>query len=252
MPALTRQLRNTRRAATKRTILSSLDETQATSIPLPHHPKHSNTEKDMDYDINASNKEAIELLLVDLESQVNKKITSIIMNAKLACEQLKQVGFLNSLPIEKKVKNMTVKEYNEQFGANVLECVQHAMNTAHEEGEGIMRRKRAHLETPARSAVGPMIQRTPFISKTGSPVDFGLVATVAKKRRMGSAKFSRNDDNAAGDDVTLSLDVGKGQYISLSDPSSLEHLDVEMKDTARTQLKVLQDQMAKLMAQLGN
>jgi hypothetical protein len=69
---------------------------------------------------------------------------------------------------------------------------------------------------------------------------------------MGSAKFSRNDDNAAGDDVTLSLDVGKGQYISLSDPSSLEHLDVEMKDTARTQLKVLQDQMAKLMAQLGN
>lgn len=207
----------------------------------------------MDYEINASSKEAIELLLVDLESQVNKKITSIIMNAKLACEQLKQVGFLNSLPIEKKVKNMTVKEFNEQFGANVLECVQHELNTAaQEEGEGIMRRKRAHLETPARTAVGPMIQRTPFISKTGSPVDFGLVATVAKKRRMGSAKFSRNDDNAAGDDVTLSLDVGKGQYISLSDPSSLEHLDVEMKDTARTQLKVLQDQMAKLMAQLGN
>ena len=52
--------------------------------------------------------------------------------------------------------------------------------------------------------------------------------------------------------MTLSLDVGKGQYISLSDPSSLEHLDVDMKDTARLQLKVLQDQMSKLMAQLGN
>ena len=123
----------------------------------------------MDYEINASSKEAIELLLVDLESQVNKKITSIIMNAKLACEQLKQVGFLNSLPIEKKVKNMTVKEFNEQFGANVLECVQHELNTAaQEEGEGIMRRKRAHLETPARTAVGPMIQRTPLYVFLGS------------------------------------------------------------------------------------
>ena len=92
------------------------------------------------------------------------------------------------------------------------------------------------------------------VSKTGSPIDIGLVATVAKKRRMGSSKLSHEDDEHedSTDDVTLSLDVGKGQYISLSDPSSLEHLDVEMKDTARTQLKVLQDQMAKLMDQLGN
>ena len=74
---------------------------------------------------------------------------------------------------------------------------------------------------------------------------------------MGSLTKTTNDASSSNssspeEDVTLSLDVGKGQYISLSDPSSLEHLDGDMKDTARIQLKVLQDQMSKLMAQLGN
>ena len=93
------------------------------------------------------------------------------------------------------------------------------------------------------------------VSKTR---DIGLVATVSKKRRMGSlTKIANNVSSSSNssspeEDVTLSLDVGKGQYISLSDPSSLQHLDVDMKDTARNQLKVLQDQMSKLMAQLGN
>ena len=167
MPALTRQLRNTRRAATKRTILSSLDETQVTTLPLPHKNQRDKT---TDYEIDATNKEAIDLLLADLESQLQKRITNIVMNAKLACEQLNQVGFLNSLQIEKKIKTMTVKEYNETFGANVLECMQDVVKEAAarvvQEVDGkdcdMMRRKRAHLETPARTAVGPMIQRTPL------------------------------------------------------------------------------------------
>ena len=46
--------------------------------------------------------------------------------------------------------------------------------------------------------------------------------------------------------------VGDGRYISLSDPSSVQHLDAEMKSTAKSQLKVMQDQMTMLMAKLGN
>jgi hypothetical protein len=67
-----------------------------------------------------------------------------------------------------------------------------------------------------------------------------VVATVTKKRRSvrGEAKFEIN--------------VGDGRYISLNDPSGVNQLDSNMKATAATQLKVLQDQMASLMAQLQN
>jgi len=66
-----------------------------------------------------------------------------------------------------------------------------------------------------------------------------LVATVSKKRR-------------GNDTAIFDINVGEGCYINLSDPCSLNQLDDEMKTTAKTQLKVLQDQMARLMASLGN
>lgn len=71
-------------------------------------------------------------------------------------------------------------------------------------------------------------------------VDEGaLVATVSKKRRgKASAVFDIN--------------VGEGRYINLQDPSSMKYLEGDMKDAAISQLKILQDQMASLMAQLNN
>jgi hypothetical protein len=65
------------------------------------------------------------------------------------------------------------------------------------------------------------------------------VATVTKKRR-----------NNGGDKVAFDISIGDGKYINLSDPNSAAELSGEMKTTAMTQLKVLQDQMASLMAQL--
>jgi hypothetical protein len=64
-----------------------------------------------------------------------------------------------------------------------------------------------------------------------------VVATVTKKRR---GNLSAN----------LEINVGEGRYISLCDPNGLEELDSEMKATAATQIKVIQDHMACLMAQL--
>lgn len=64
-----------------------------------------------------------------------------------------------------------------------------------------------------------------------------VVATVSKKRR-------------GNESASFEINVGEGRFISLNNPDGVQQLDSEMKATAATQLKVLQDQMASLMAQL--
>jgi hypothetical protein len=80
-------------------------------------------------------------------------------------------------------------------------------------------------------------------SQNGSPLDKfekgSIIATVTKKRR-------------GNETANFEINVGDGKYISLNDPSGVKGLDSNMKATAATQLKVLQDQMASLMAQLQN
>ena len=80
-------------------------------------------------------------------------------------------------------------------------------------------------------------------SANGSPLEThevgSVVATVTKKRRG-------NNDNSAN----FEINVGDGRVISLNDPTGVQALDSNMKATAASQLKVLQDQMASLMAQL--
>lgn len=71
-----------------------------------------------------------------------------------------------------------------------------------------------------------------------------LVATVAKKRRGNEA----SDSTAANFEIS----VGDGKYISLTDPSGIGNLDQENKLQAFSQLKVLQDQVTKLMQDLSN
>lgn len=83
------------------------------------------------------------------------------------------------------------------------------------------------------------------------------MATVAKKRRdrtNGSSGGGGGGGNDGADDeatgAAFDINVGDGRYISLSDPNTIEHLDDNMKNAAMNQLKILQDQMASLMAQL--
>lgn len=63
------------------------------------------------------------------------------------------------------------------------------------------------------------------------------MATVTKKRR-------------GNESANFEINVGDGKFISLTDPAGVQELDSSMKATAASQLKVLQDQMASLMAQL--
>lgn len=78
-------------------------------------------------------------------------------------------------------------------------------------------------------------------SRNGSPVETtekgSVVATVTKKHR-------------GNESANFEINVGEGRYISLNDPNGIQSLDSEMKAAATTQLKVIQDQMATLMAQL--
>lgn len=88
-----------------------------------------------------------------------------------------------------------------------------------------------------------------FSSRNGSPLETtevgSVIATVTKKRRGNG---DTNNNNTAN----FEINVGDGRFISLNDPSGVKELDSSMKATAATQLKVLQDQMASLMAQLTN
>lgn len=63
------------------------------------------------------------------------------------------------------------------------------------------------------------------------------------KKRKGNSRTSA---------VDFAINVGDGRQINLGDPSSMDNLDDDMKTSAVVQLKVLQDQMASLMAQLTN
>ena len=89
-----------------------------------------------------------------------------------------------------------------------------------------------------------------FSSRNGSPLETtevgSVIATVTKKRR-GNGDTNNNNNTA-----NFEINVGDGRFISLNDPSGVKELDSSMKATAATQLKVLQDQMASLMAQLTN
>ena len=85
-----------------------------------------------------------------------------------------------------------------------------------------------------------------FSSANGSPVcnTFGteegdLLATVSK---------NRTETNQPNFDARI--DVGQGRFITLSDPSTFNHLNDAMKADAIKQVEALQEQMNKLIVKL--
>ena len=83
----------------------------------------------------------------------------------------------------------------------------------------------------------------------------GKMPCMSLRWRPGEKQLLRvaGADGGGGDlGVGFDINVGDGRFISLSDPSTINHLEDDMKDAAVSQLKILQDQMASLMAQLGN
>mmetsp|Transcript_22371 Transcript_22371/g.25918 ORF Transcript_22371/g.25918 Transcript_22371/m.25918 type:complete len:332 (+) Transcript_22371:220-1215(+) len=83
-----------------------------------------------------------------------------------------------------------------------------------------------------------------LLSFNGSPVEQtqegDLVATVSKKRK----------GNATLGEVIFDINVGQGKVLSLSDPNSMAQMSSDMKTTSKAHLKVLQDQITRLMSEL--
>jgi len=91
-------------------------------------------------------------------------------------------------------------------------------------------------------------------SSNGSPVDAiedgALVATVTKKRRGGNGSGT---DGQMSSTTAFDINMGDGRKVTLlDDPHYVKNLDNEVKNAALSQLKVLSDRMANLMAHLEN
>jgi len=265
---------------------SNSTNTGLPSVAEPHAKQrianavHSGKSFEIPTDFDGSSSESVKIILQDIEHKVKKLQESIRTKNSMAVEEQKEIYFVAMMNVPKDIKNMTIREFNRKYleeGENIISLIRDIADEASLIGDvadevnsnnACMNKKRVRtgindtvknattteLETPLRNIRSAEFRTPGTLARTvkrgeilysinGSPVDQAsegdLVATVSKKRR--------GNDAAAFD-----INIGDGRYISLSDPSSVQHLDPEMISTAKTQLKVMQDQMTMLMAKLGN
>jgi len=220
------------------------------------------------------------VLLQDIQREVKARQESLSIKGVEISKNLQEVFFVGGMKVERSVKKMTVREFNEKFlkgsGENIINVMKDIMKNTKAASVGAKKRVRGAgytntntntntpanhlvLETPVRQLKAGKASRTPgtilrtakkgegIYSSNGSPMntvdDGDLVATVSKKR-----KGNGNDDGGAGALFDINID---GRTISLSDPSTMEHLTNEMKNTAKNQLNILQDQLSKLLSHLN-
>jgi len=192
--------------------------------------------------VNLCNKNHLLAYLQDAHECLDSKKNELTKHVLKAKQELKQTHGAGMLKLSKAVKKMTIRDFNAQYDCNLLDIFA-TTNTN-------KKRIRTELETPAAKKTSNCVPNTvtrtvqrgeAMYSKNGTPIDTvdvgDLVATVTKKRR-------------GRENVVFDIAIGDGKYIHLSDLNSASDLTGEMKTTAMTQLKVLQDQMASLMAQL--
>jgi len=278
--------RRCRRNNTKRTILGVVNEhSVATEANLPEDlcngflskgqlNRTQNEDKNGEMfeippDFDGSSTESVKILLQDIEHKLKKLQESIHYKSSMLVEQQKDIYFVAMMNVPRNIKNMTVRDFNKKYleeGEDIIKLIGTIAEDAHNNqsnkkrfpnGDNTLVERTTAMEfkTPLRNIRPGAEFRTPgtlmrtikrgeiLYSIDGSPVDQtetgDLVATVSKKTRGNDA-------------AVFDINVGDGRYISLSNPSSIQNLDPEMKSTAKTQLKVMQDQMTMLMAKLGN
>mmetsp|Transcript_2624 Transcript_2624/g.4087 ORF Transcript_2624/g.4087 Transcript_2624/m.4087 type:complete len:247 (-) Transcript_2624:3288-4028(-) len=242
--------RNERRlAATKRTIMGELQDVDPADENI--NSSHGGV---VSKDLDGANPDQVRLLLEDLGHHLKQKQEIITADMETGKQEQQQVYFSGMMKLKKDVKKMTVRDFNSQNNCDLLQMLKEVASCA------AMGKKRTHMdmETPAPAKGRKKALMTPgtrsrtarkgeqVFSKNYSPLqatdEGALIATVTKKRK-GNSRTSG---------VDFAINVGDGRQINLGDPRSMKHLDDDMKTSAVVQLKVLQDQMASLMAQLTN
>eukprot|EP00543_Licmophora_paradoxa_P005269 CAMPEP_0202452662 /NCGR_PEP_ID=MMETSP1360-20130828/10816_1 /ASSEMBLY_ACC=CAM_ASM_000848 /TAXON_ID=515479 /ORGANISM="Licmophora paradoxa, Strain CCMP2313" /LENGTH=230 /DNA_ID=CAMNT_0049071541 /DNA_START=111 /DNA_END=803 /DNA_ORIENTATION=+ len=220
-----------RRDAAKRQILGILQDSTKSNARIP-----------------STKKEHVELMCEDLDDQLNVRHECLKSIATKGKEHQNQIHKQGMVKIKKAIRGMSVKEFNQTHECDLLELI-YSIAGHHQTKKRV---RPENLETPAPKQKGksafPTTARTvrrgeAMFSENGSPVDAhdegALIATVSKKRRGNSAAATM-----------FEINVGNGNYIDLSNPENVNHLDDNMKDVAESQVKVLQEQLASLMAQL--
>mmetsp|Transcript_3132 Transcript_3132/g.4749 ORF Transcript_3132/g.4749 Transcript_3132/m.4749 type:complete len:235 (+) Transcript_3132:120-824(+) len=201
----------------------------------------------------------LELVIQDMQDSLDNRLKILATKATQAKSSQKQHFFKTFVQVHKAIKKMTVAEFNETHGCDLLVLLTENSSKS-PSGKKRLRANQAvnedKLKTPAPAAArnqAPATVRTVkrgerIFSENGSPVDTfdegALVATVTKKRRrsMGISASS----------AVFDISVGGGRTINLNNPESMKHLNDDLKSDAINQLQVLQNQMASLMAQLKN
>ncbi len=288
MPMTRRARRAATRTNTKRTILSALDENK------PIENSAGGLKQNEQYgplpDLDILKTESIQVLLQDIQRQVQARKESLSIKGAEINKRQQEVFFVNSMKIEKSVKKMTIREFNQNYmgGENIISAMKQIIDDSARtnassgcNNPGAKKRVRqlppgtyaqgSHLylplETPVRQLKPGIPTRTPgtilrtvrkneaIYSANGSPVNHAeegdLIATVTKKRRGNGVSFGGDDNDVGIGGAMFDISVGDGRTISLTDPSTMQHLTNEMKSTAKNQLNVLQDQLSKLLSQLN-
>mmetsp|Transcript_25809 Transcript_25809/g.63221 ORF Transcript_25809/g.63221 Transcript_25809/m.63221 type:complete len:235 (+) Transcript_25809:61-765(+) len=197
--------------------------------------------------------EQVNALLEDLDTKFDNICS--VLKAELVQHKCKQEEMLSTelVKLPRSIRQMTVKDFNESHGCDLLAILKSKDGVIPSKNANLIPMKRnfnAVMSTPAVRPSNPAIQTSlmrtvrkgeGIYSQNGSPLETfekgSVIATVTKKRR-------------GNESASFEINVGDGKFISLNDPSGVQELDSNMKATAATQLKVLQDQMASLMAQL--
>eukprot|EP00529_Nitzschia_sp_RCC80_P028364 CAMPEP_0113465582 /NCGR_PEP_ID=MMETSP0014_2-20120614/13817_1 /TAXON_ID=2857 /ORGANISM="Nitzschia sp." /LENGTH=273 /DNA_ID=CAMNT_0000357751 /DNA_START=37 /DNA_END=858 /DNA_ORIENTATION=- /assembly_acc=CAM_ASM_000159 len=263
------QQQNQWRANTKRQILGDYTSSKAGGAPMSPVP------------VDGTNSQHIKSMIDDLQDKYDGIVSTLKSDLEDCKAQQEEAHKTGMIKLSKNVRNMTIKEFNKAHGCDLLALLKSKDGVVLSRNAGtgadtstttkptsMAGHKRDYpvssgfssqtstamapgLETPApsrrnaaagcQSALRTARRGEGLFSQNGSPLEAveagSVVATVTKKRR-------------GNDSANFEINVGEGRVISLNDPNGVQELDSQMKATAASQLKVLQYQMASLMAQL--
>jgi hypothetical protein len=231
--------------------------------------------------IDGANLGHVKAYIADLEDEVNRRCDLIRTQASEACMELRNSLTVELMKIPKAIRKMTVAEFQEKYGGDVLKAVQSVQaNSVDQDVEEAIARAKAmgaargaqggtkrSRDLPNQSAPpctpgrprgggGDAVPQTPstvraprrgelLVSANGSPIaaEDTIIATVKKSKPNGHGIASN---------IALEVDDGNGNYLDLAAPSAIQSMDAEMRKTAVNKLKSLQDEVAALMAQLNS
>ncbi len=268
-----RKGRRESRAAARQSLCTIYSESSGSSN---ESTDGSNVANGLPEELDGTNLGHVNAFIQDLTDQVDSRCSSIRKTADTAVMALRSALQVALMRIPKNVRKMTLEEFEEEYGGSLLEVarggaeqqVERALGEARggkrkevPSTPGGARELRSACKAPRYGGVGA----TPMKGCSGNDVP-QTPATVRAPRRgemvlsvdgsplaqqdqvLATVKKMKKEDAAS---IALEMDTGDGTFLNIAAPGAVEQMDEEMKETAKSKLKNLQDEVAALMAQLG-